>query len=417
MATTPRSSTDSNRYTYLFVTTNLVVLLFFFVLNSSSSREIDEFRIRYHELVRTWLQLRVDALEAEHFSPDETQRAGIRARVDEFTLVLSRATSSESFIVLARLGTELGQPFVDLDQPWAEARQHLLSMAEGSSGLEEAAKALDRVQQQLDGLRLGVDAIADQQERAFDVLLYCLGATILVTVVVFLFAELEVSRKLRDAQLIRLLARATIQAQEDERSRIARGLHDSLAQELTLVSIEHNLLLEDSDDDTPEREDLKYKAEQRISRAIAWVRELAHELRPGLVDYNELGGAVCSCCAERSTHFDGEMECNVDNIDDSLTGPKAVNVYRIVQKAVSNAVRHSGATRIVVALSRHDHEFDLVVSDNGNGFRIGGHREPSNGIGIANMRERAELVGGSLHIDSKHGRGTVVRLVLQSGDS
>jgi two-component system, NarL family, sensor histidine kinase UhpB len=197
---------------------------------------------------------------------------------------------------------------------------------------------------------------------------------------------------------------AALQAQEQERTRVARDLHDEVNQSLTGLL----LRLEAARESAPP----ELKAELAETKALAnqAMRELlslARQLRPTALDDLGLAAAVAGQVEQLAR---GEIEAEIEIHGDfsDLGDDAQLVVYRVAQEALSNAARHSGAGRVEVRLRRLDSGgVELAVGDDGRGFAFD---ESEGGLGIAGMRERALLIGGELTIESRPGRGTTVRL-------
>ncbi len=217
--------------------------------------------------------------------------------------------------------------------------------------------------------------------------------------------ELEASR----AEL-RALSQKLLGVQEAERTRLARELHDQIGQALSAVMISLESLVRPT---TSERRKAAPVLDSMavVERAIEQVRTLSFGLRPAMLDDLGLAAAAAAYC-KRQTKLAGiEVELDIG----PLTGapPKEVEVacFRILQEAVTNVLRHAEARRLKVRLGGDERELDLAVEDDGRGFDPEKQREagPGGHLGILGMRERAELVGGTVHVDSAPGRGTFVQ--------
>jgi two-component system, NarL family, sensor histidine kinase UhpB len=199
---------------------------------------------------------------------------------------------------------------------------------------------------------------------------------------------------------------AALQAQEQERARVARDLHDEVNQSLTGLL----LRLEAAREAAPPQ--LEAELEQTKSLANQAMRELlslARQLRPTALDDLGLVAAIAGQI-EQLGH--GEMSAGLDAQGDfsDLGDDAQLVVYRVAQEALSNAARHSEAKRVEVTLRRlAGGGVELRVSDDGRGFAF---EESERGLGIGGMRERALLVGGELTIESRPERGTTVRLAV-----
>ena len=196
---------------------------------------------------------------------------------------------------------------------------------------------------------------------------------------------------------------AALRAQEEERARIARDLHDEVNQALTGVL----LRLEAARESAPpelgaELAETKALANQAMNELLM----LARQLRPTALDDLGLKAAVGGLVEGLGA---SEITATLDADGDFSALPDDVQlvVYRVAQEALSNAARHSGARNVRVTLRRMGDGAELAVSDDGRGFAFA---EAEAGLGLAGMRERALLVGGELTIESRPARGTTVRL-------
>jgi two-component system sensor histidine kinase UhpB len=199
---------------------------------------------------------------------------------------------------------------------------------------------------------------------------------------------------------------AALQAQEQERARVARDLHDEVNQSLTGLLLRLEAAREAA---PPELEAELDETKALANQAMRELLSLARQLRPTALDDLGLAAAVAGGVEQLGR---GGLDASFAAEGDlsGLGDDTQLVVYRVAQEALSNAARHSGAGRIAVALRRRDDgEVELEVADDGRGFAFD---EAEHGLGIAGMRERALLVGGELRIESRPGRGTTVRLLV-----
>ncbi len=202
------------------------------------------------------------------------------------------------------------------------------------------------------------------------------------------------------------MAERLVAAQEEERQRISRELHDDLGQALTTHQLAiHNL-----------QEDLSLPVEVMFERLqslydqsyeiFVKVRRLARDLRPPVLDALGLKVAMQTYCTEftRRTHLPVifEAEAAVPKLADTYN----ITLYRALQEALTNVVKHAHASQVWVELSMEDETVCLTVQDNGVGFSE--EKSVSKGIGLAGLRERITTVGGTLNLKSAPGRGTVL---------
>lgn len=212
------------------------------------------------------------------------------------------------------------------------------------------------------------------------------------------------TRELRaqDAQR-KNLVRRLLHAGEEERRRIARELHDEISQLLAVIQ----LSLADVEHDTP---DLR-KARNLLGKTQREVHRIIYDLRPSILDDLGLAAAV-RWYAENYLKPQG-LEVHLE-VEGGLDLPEEVeiSVFRIYQEIVTNILRHSRAENVSIELYRRDSRLVLAVEDDGVGFSPG---ERTPGAGITGMRERADLIGAELEIDSEPGLGTQVQLVIPIG--
>jgi two-component system, NarL family, sensor histidine kinase UhpB len=195
-----------------------------------------------------------------------------------------------------------------------------------------------------------------------------------------------------------------LKAQEEERKRVARDLHDEVNQALTALL----LRLEAAAQNAPAalREELE-ETKRLANRAMAELLDLARQLRPTALDDHGLGPALGAHVREYDRRGPLKASLNFDPELKDLPQDVELVVYRVAQEALTNAARHSGARKIDVTLGRVDAQVVLEVSDDGAGFAFA---DEAKGLGLSGMRERALLVDGTLEIDSRPGRGTTIRL-------
>jgi two-component system, NarL family, sensor histidine kinase UhpB len=199
---------------------------------------------------------------------------------------------------------------------------------------------------------------------------------------------------------------AALQAQEEERARVARDLHDEVNQSLTGLLLRLEAAREAA---PPELEAGLAETKALANQAMQELLSLARQLRPTALDDLGLIAAVGGQ-VEQLARGELQAEFAVRGDFSDLDDDTQLVVYRVAQEALSNATRHSGADHVAVRLHRSEEEgVALEVSDDGRGFAFD---ESEGGLGIAGMRERALLIGGKLTIESRPEHGTTVRLTV-----
>ena len=235
----------------------------------------------------------------------------------------------------------------------------------------------------------------------------------LMFVIAVLVAKMADQRKQTSrlyAARFRQASERLLTVQDDERRRIAGELHDGVGQILTALT-----LTLDAASSAPRRDIAAGHvrlARELSDEALAETRDLSHRMRPGRSEERGLVPSLRDLA--KQSGFAVHIVAEGTAADPLVLGPTAtVEVYRIVQEALANAARHSGATHAVVSLATDDGRLRVTVSDDGIGFTRGPEHEL--GIGLAGMEERAELLGGHLTIASQPGQGTRIGLTVPIG--
>jgi len=219
--------------------------------------------------------------------------------------------------------------------------------------------------------------------------------------------ELAYLRMLRRLEAERRRASsAALRAQEEERTRVARDLHDEVNQALTGVLLRLEATRESA---PPELAGELAETRSLANQAMEELLSLARQLRPTALDDLGLKAAIAGQVeqlAGRGIETSFEAEGDLSDLD----GDVQLVVYRVAQEALSNAAQHSEAKSIAVSLERRGQGVELRVSDDGRGFSFAA---AETGLGLAGMRERALLVDGDIEIHSRPGEGTTVWLRIE----
>ncbi|MCA1601151.1 MAG: GAF domain-containing protein, partial [Acidobacteria bacterium] len=205
------------------------------------------------------------------------------------------------------------------------------------------------------------------------------------------------------------LLRRIVFAQEDERRRIAREMHDQFGQQLTVLKMKLDKLHEDCREQTSLCEQLE--ALQAIAVQLDDdVDYLAWEMRPTALDDLGLLAALSSYVQNWSKHFGVPVQLHTSRMDnDRLTPEIETALFRIAQEALNNVAKHAEARLVAVVLERRAQHVSLIIEDNGVGFDSQqGFNDADRGLGLLGMRERAALVNGTVEIESQPGLGATV---------
>jgi two-component system, NarL family, sensor histidine kinase UhpB len=218
--------------------------------------------------------------------------------------------------------------------------------------------------------------------------------------------ELAFLRMLRRLEAERRRAgSAALRAQEEERARVARDLHDEVNQSLTGLLLRLEAVRAEAPPELARQLD---ETKGLANQAMRELLSLARQLRPTALDDLGLAAAVAGQ-VEQVARPDLETSLTKEGDFSGLDEDVQLVVYRVAQEALANAARHSGAERIEARLRRAGEGVELEVADDGRGFAF---EQSERGLGIGGMRERALLVGGELTIESRPGQGTTVRLCV-----
>ncbi len=221
----------------------------------------------------------------------------------------------------------------------------------------------------------------------------------------------ELKRKNRD---LRKLLRALNEVQEKERASIARDLHDDTGQQLTNALLNLEMALAETRSTAKNRRHLD-SAVASITAVLEQLHDISVRLHPPVLDDLGLTEALGNLLRRMNSEYPISFRMEVHGQEAELSAEMQLNMYRIVQEALSNIVKHSEAREAVVHFTYHDGGIDLLVSDNGKGCgKNAGTCEDHVHLGLVNMRERSEQMGGSFHFMTGPS-GTTVAVHIPSG--
>jgi len=218
--------------------------------------------------------------------------------------------------------------------------------------------------------------------------------------------------ELRDAQeALSEMSRKLVQAQEQERARIARELHDDISQRLAMLGIE----LEQVQNDPSEIQQRVSKLRKQTIEISNDVQALSHDLHSSQLEYLGAVGGMKSWCKEFGERQGMQIDCKQD-VRSTLPQEIGLCLFRVLQEALHNAAKHSGVTRIEVQLHEESGQIHLTIRDLGKGFDVEAAKN-GRGLGLTSMQERLRLVGGELSINSQPMSGTTIhaRVPFDSG--
>jgi len=209
----------------------------------------------------------------------------------------------------------------------------------------------------------------------------------------------------KDAErMLRELNHRLVLAQDGERRRIARELHDHLSQQLALLAIDLQQLATDASKPHGDAVPILQEAWRRTAEIASDVHAISHRLHPSKMEALGLAATIAAHCRDMSRK-NLAVRFEQQDVPRGLLADRALSVFRVVEEALSNVARHSGATHAQVALCCRDGTLVLRITDDGAGF-LGGERHA--GLGLVSMRERLESLEGTLSITSAECKGTTV---------
>jgi PAS domain S-box-containing protein len=207
-----------------------------------------------------------------------------------------------------------------------------------------------------------------------------------------------------------------INLQEEERSRIARELHDDVCQRLALLAVELEFAAESSPEPGSELVTKVGEIFQRLKELSSDIHDLSYRLHPRSLERVGLGEAIGNLCRELGQRRRIQLLFKEKNVPDSLGDDVALCLYRVAQESLRNVVKHSRAESANIELCAEEGEIRLTVADFGVGYDSDEVRK-RNGLGVISMRERLRVIGGTLLIQSSPGEGTRVEAVVPLGEA
>ena len=225
----------------------------------------------------------------------------------------------------------------------------------------------------------------------------------------------EMGRELKEKERLRaILFNKVITAQEEERKRISRELHDETGQALTSLIVSMRVLANKASDE--KQRGLLLSAREVAFGVLLDIRNMAVELRPTALDDLGLAVAARKYAANFQERFGITVCFTVDSAVNELNGDLSVTLYRILQESLTNAARHSGATVVDISLKMIPGQVVLRIADNGQGMADDELEKAAreNRLGVYGMRERVELCGGEFQLESAVGTGTTIFVRIPS---
>lgn len=250
-----------------------------------------------------------------------------------------------------------------------------------------------------------------QQTLSF-VVLFAAASVALIAVLAVMVNTTE--RRFADQQL-KQLSQRIVDFQEEERRRVSRELHDGINQQLVSIQYQMETALEHIDDDVDRAHDAVDSGLAVLQQTVRDVRRISRDLRPGVLDDLGLSPALEALKREFSERTGVRIHGDTQQLPSRLRTDMETAVYRVVQEALTNVERHAGARNVYLDVNSDARSIQVTLRDDGNGFSphelLEGIRR-SEGLGLRNMRERIEFLGGRFRVASKRGGGTALEIEM-----
>lgn len=228
-----------------------------------------------------------------------------------------------------------------------------------------------------------------------------LASVLLGAIITFFFSSI-IRHQRHNLRLYKAKVRAEISTLEKERKRIAGDLHDELGPLLSAVKLQISSIEEDN---TEGNNKLIEKSNRQIDEIIRKMKEISTNLLPNTLVRRGLEAAVNEFIEKMSEVHPLKISFKAEG-KFSLNQDQEINIYRIIQEITHNTIKHSGASLLIIKLKMIQNKLMLITSDNGAGFDIDNEMHLNTGLGLLNLRSRAEVLGANLSYTSDKGTGT-----------
>jgi PAS domain S-box-containing protein len=241
------------------------------------------------------------------------------------------------------------------------------------------------------------------------------GSTLILEMGIDITERKRAEEALKESEnRLRALSSQLLTAQESERKRIALELHDGIGQMLTAIKFKVESILEEKGTGKARTKEKSFEAIiPMVRETVEEVRRMQMDLRPSTLDDLGVLATLAWFCREYQkiySHIHIEKEIGLQ--ENEISVPRKVVIYRLTQEAMNNVAKHSQANLVRLSLTKKENDIELVIRDNGMGFDLEEVLSPersNRGLGLASMRERIELSGGTFALDSTVGKGTTIR--------
>ncbi len=316
-------------------------------------------------------------------------------------LVLPRYSSSTSDGMMGRAGLFFAEAITPIEETHRGAREtnlHLNQMVQAlNQRTLELATSVEDLQQEVVQRKAIAESLRISQETSSQLL--------------------QKSRELQEE--LRQLSRQLLSAQEEERKKISRELHDVIAQTLSGINVRLAALKTDSTVNSKELQSKITSTQELVEKSVDIVHRFARELRPSMLDdlglIPALQSFMTSYMADTGIRVTLKVFAGIEQAD----GGTRTVLYRIAQEALTNVARHARDTQAELSIHNPEGGICMEITDNGCGFAVEGKgsARKNNRLGLLGMRERVEMIGGSFCVESAPDQGTTIRVDIPSAAS
>jgi PAS domain S-box-containing protein len=225
----------------------------------------------------------------------------------------------------------------------------------------------------------------------------------------------ELEERTRTEEEIQALSARLIHAQEEERTRLARELHDDLSQQIAALSISLGVLKTDIPEEQAGARAQSDRLQQKLADLAEGVRRLSHELHPAVLEHAGLTAALRAYCSEFSALTGVRVALEAEGSFDGVPSAASLCIYRIVQEGLQNVAKHARVNDASVQLRRTRDTLSLIIADRGAGMPPD-RKGAAAGLGLVSIKERTRLVNGNVRIESAPNRGTTITVSIPAGN-
>jgi PAS domain S-box-containing protein len=227
-----------------------------------------------------------------------------------------------------------------------------------------------------------------------------------------LMSVADISARKRAEKALRALSSRLINAQETERKIVSQNLHDSIGGKLTGIKYSLEKIISDFGN-VPDSSETSLKDVLSIVQStIEETQRISKHLHPSILDDLGLFAAMREICLEfKEVYSDIQVTSSFEINEQDVPGPLKILIFRILQEALNNVAKHSGADTVNLTLKKNNRKIELIIEDNGKGYdlhKVLGSDSHGRRLGLQSMKERTELFGGSIDFRSKKGKGTTI---------